>query len=464
MIRLCILGKEATSVMRRRVDRAMASVDIRQPWVLSLFLIFCVPLCPEYVAPFVSVGAFFLALADVRRHHRRLRVGEAGKLMVLYLIYMALHLLWATDRGMSLLSWCYWAAMFMSYLSLTSVLVSPRRIETALFILSAVIGLLGLTACVQYVCVGLLHIDSVPLQVWDFLDEKVYALVDMNIHLHSVGVRAAATFANPNLFAQGMIMAVPFVAAYGFTGERSAARIVARLSLLFAVLGIFVSFSRGCYLALGAIAVVMCMANIRRLVPILIVAISGFLLIPATVYERLLSIGNATDVAISDRFHVWGITMQVVSEHPVTGTGIGLGGIWPRLAENGFSAPHAHNTFLEFLVEGGIIGLLILFFLLWKLFREGFELIIHNPRIRMYGAAVIAFCGGFCVSGMVDFPLFSPKLIGMFFTILALTDAMGFVDMKRIPVTLSNTVPFFEKLRRLIESWVKKKTAPKEQA
>ena len=448
--------------MRRRADRDMASVDIRQPWVLSLFLIFCVPLFPEYVAPFLSVGAFCFALSDIKHHHRRLRVGEAGKLMVIYLSYMLVHLLWATDRGMSLLSWIYWASMFLSYLSLTAILVTPKRIGTTLFILSVIVGLLGLLACGQYVCVGLLHIDAVPLQVWDFLDEKVYALVDMNIHLHSVGVRAAATFANPNLFAQYMIMAVPFVAAYGFTGERSTSRIIARLSLLFAVLGIFVSFSRGCYLALGAIAVVMCVANIRRLIPILIVAFSGFLLIPTTVYERLTSIGNATDVAISDRFHVWGITMQVFLEHPLTGTGIGLGGIWPRLAESGFSAPHAHNTFLEFLVEGGIIGLLILFFLLWKLFREGFELIIHNPRIRMYGASVIAFCGGFCVSGMVDFPLFAPKLIGMFFTVLALTDAMGFVDMKRTPVTLANTIPFYASIRRTAESWVKNKTAPKD--
>ncbi len=444
-----------------RYDPTMSAVDIRQPWVMALFLIFCVPLFPEYVAPFVSVAAFFFALADVRRHHRRLRVGEAGKVVVIFLSFMALHLLWASDKGLSLLSWVYWAAMFLSYLSLTSILISPRRIETALFILSVIVGLLGLIACAQYICVALLHIECVPLQVWDFLDERVYALVDMNIHLHSLGIRAAATFANPNLFSQFMIMAIPFVAAYGFTGTRSAARILARVSLVLAVGGVFVSFSRGAYLALGAIAVVMCVANIRRLVPILVVAFSGCLLLPASVWERLGSVGNASDVAISERFQVWGITMQAFLERPLTGHGIGLGGIWPRLAESGFAAPHAHNTFLEFLVEGGILGLVLLLFLLWKLFREGFELIIHNPRIRMYGAAVIAFCGGFCVSGMVDYPLFAPKLIGMFFVVLSFTDAMGFVDMKRTPATLANTIPFFDAIHRTVESWVRKKTDPK---
>jgi len=443
--------------MAHRYDHTMASMDIRQPWIISLFLMFCVPMFPEYVAPFVSVAAFFFALADVRRHHRHLRVGEAGKLMVIYLSFMTVHLLWATDRAMSALSLAYWVMMFLSYLSLTSILISSRRIETAMFILSVVVGAVGLTACVQYIAVAFLHSETVPLQVWDFLDEQVYSLFNVNVHLHSVGIRAAATFSNPNLFAQFMVMAIPFVAAYAFTGARSPARILARFSLVLAVFGLLVSFSRGAYLALGAIALVMCVANLRRLVPIWIVACSCVLLLPASVWERLGSMGSSTDVAISDRFHVWGITMQVFLERPLTGHGIGLGGIWPRLNESGFSAPHAHNTFLEFLAEGGVIGLLILLFLLWKLFRIGFELIIHNPRIRMYGAATIAFCGGFCVSGMVDFPLFAPKLIGMFFTVLAFTDAMGFVDIKRTPASL----PVLDALRHRLEAWIKARNEQK---
>lgn len=448
--------------MRRRYDRTLAAFDLRQPWVLSLLMLTCVPLFPEYIAPLLSILAFVFALRDVKRHHRHVRVGAVGKIMLIYLAFMTLHLLWATDRGMSLVSLAYWIAMLLTYLSLTSVLISPRRTETALFLLAVVTGIIGLVACVQYVCVGLLHMEEIPLQVWDFVDERVYALVDMNINLHSLGVRAGSTFSNPNLFAQFVVMAVPFVAAYAFTGERSAAKILARFSLLFAVLGLFFSFSRGAYLALGAIAIVMCIANIRQLVPILLVAMSGCLLLPDSIWERLGSIGNATDVAITERFQVWGVTMQVFFEQPITGHGIGLGGIWPRLAECGFTAPHAHNTFLEFMAEGGIIGLLLLLLLLWKLFRTGFELIIHTPATRMYGAAIIAFCGGFCIGGMVDFPLFTPKLIGMFMMVLAFTDSFGFLNMKHTPATLASSIPFYERLRNRAEGWVKKKTSPKE--
>lgn len=448
--------------MRRRYDRTLAAFDLRQPWILSLLMIALVPLFPEYIAPFLAIFAFLFALIDVKQHHRHVRVGAAGKILLVYLAFMTVHLLWATDRGMSLLSLAYWVAMLLTYLAMSSVLISPRRIETALFLLSIVVGLVGLIACAQYVCVGLLHIEEVPLQVWDFVDKRVYGLVDMNITLHTIGVRAGSTFSNPNLFAQFTVMAIPFVAAYGFSGERSAAKILARFSLLFAVIGIFFSFSRGSYLALAAIAIVMCVANIRRVIPMLIVALSGCLLLPDSIWSRLLSIGDASDVAITERFQVWGVTMQVFFERPLTGHGIGLGGIWPRLAECGFTAPHAHNTFLEFLAEGGVIGLLLLLLLLWKLFRTGFELIIHTPKTRMFGAAIIAFCGGFCLGGMVDFPLFAPKTIGMFMMALAFTDCFGSLYMKHAPATLASSLPFYQPLRDHAEGWVKKKTAPKE--
>lgn len=448
--------------MRHTHDRVIGSFSLRQPWMKCLILIACIPLFPEYIAPFLAIVAFLFAVYDAKRHHRGVRVGAAGKVIITFLCFMAVHLIWATERLDSAFSLLYWSAMLCVYLSLATVLTSPRRIETALFVLSVIVGLLGALAVTQYVCVALLDMTQVPLQLWDFVDELVYALAPFPVTLHSLGTRAAATFPNPNLFAQFMLMAIPFVAAYGFTGQRSASKIISRFSLLLGVGGMAFTFSRGAYLALGAIAVVMCIANIRRLIPILIVAFSLLLLMPTSVYERLSTLGNTSDVAIVERFEVWGITMAEFSERPLFGHGLGIENMRVALSSLGFSAPHAHNVFLEFLAEGGIVGLLLLLLLLWKLFRTGFELIIHAHRTRMYGAAILAFCGGFCVSGMVDFALFAPKTIGMFLIALALTDAFGFTEMKRPSCTVWQAIPGVTAIHSRLEVWVKKKTAPKE--
>lgn len=421
-------------------DETLASFDVRRPWVQALLLLACIPLFPEYIAPLLAIGAFFCAKRDAARRHQRIRFGTAGVIMLLYLAYMTIHLLWAKSLLISTGTVLLWLIMFLSYLTLLNILIDRQRIEVLLLTVSLVAGILGLLACFQYVLNALLG-QAIPLQMWDFVDKQVYALFPFSVSLHSLGIRAAATFSNPNIFAEFSIMLLPFVAAYAFTGERSAAKIISRLSLLFIVMGVLFTFSRGCYLAIGAIAVVMCIANIRRLVPILIVGASVVLLIPETVYERLLSVGSTSDVSILERFDVWGISLQLFLERPLSGYGAGVGAVWDRLSQNGIGAPHAHNVFIEWLAEGGAVALILLLFLIWKLFRIGFELIMNTHRTRMYGAAIIAFCAGFAVCGMFDYPLFTPKLIGVFMMVLALIDALGHVELRRPLQSISGISP-----------------------
>lgn len=457
-----IQKREGDNTMAQKYDRTMASVDVRMPWVLSLLCIVFIPLLPEYGAPPLALLSLVFAAKDAKRHHRRLRIGEVGKLILAFLCFMTVHMIWATERVLGTVFLGCWWSVFCSYLAATTILVSRQRIESALFLVSLISGILGALACVQYGCVAILDLEWFPLQVWDALDAKVYGLFDYRVYLHSLGTRAAATYSNPNFYAQYAVMTVPLVASYAFFGKRSAAKVVARLSLLFTVLGVFFSFSRGAYLAIGAIAIVMCMANIKRIVPILMVAFSLVMLLPQSIYDRLGSMGDASDVAISERFQVWGITMDAYLERPIFGHGIGIGAVWNRYYEQGFNAPHAHNLFLEFLVEGGVVALLILLFLLWKLFRIGFDLIIHAKYTRMYGSAVIAFCGGFCVCGMVDVPTFAPKTLAAFMLAVAMADAFSFLETKRPSLTFGQALPFANRLLPKIESWVKKKTAPKD--
>ncbi len=442
-------------------DETLASFDVRCPWVQALLLLACIPLFPEYIAPFLAIGAYVCARRDAARQNRQMRFGAAGAVMLVYLAYITLHLLWARSLLISVGTVLIWAAMFLGYLTLLTILTDRQRIETLLLTVSMVAGILGVLACFQYVCNALLG-QAVALQAWDFVDEQVYALFPFTVSLHSLGIRAAATFSNPNMFAEFSVMLLPFVAAYAFTGQRSTAKIISRLSLLCMVVGILFTFSRGCYLAIGAIAIVMCIANIRRLVPILIVAASVVLLVPETVYERLLSVGSASDASILERFDVWGISMQVFLERPLFGYGAGVGAVWERLSQNGIGAPHAHNLFIEWLAEGGVVALILLLFLIWKLFRIGFEMIMNTHRTRMYGAAIIAFCTGLAVCGMFDYPLFTPKLIGVFMMVLALIDAFGHVELQRPLWRLSRVVTLFDKrvlLRRSKHSEKKGKTA-----
>ena len=57
------------------------------------------------------------------------------------------------------------------------------------------------------------------------------------------------------------------------------------------------------------------------------------------------------------RKRVWGAGLKVAAEHPVTG--VGFGRLGPALERHGVQVPpgsHAHDTYLQFLGQGGAAG------------------------------------------------------------------------------------------------------------
>lgn len=432
------------------------SFDFRAPFTQGILALCCMALFSEYFAPIFAALAVWCAARDLRARGQKMKIGFVGVGMGAYLVYLTVHLLWANPFWLSLGTVAMWWVMLGAYLALFNLLSGGRRVETALVAFTLVAGMQGALAVAQYAGNALLSV-SIPLQLWDFVDAKVYALFPFRVNLNSLGVRAAATFSNPNLFAEYLVMLCPFSAAYAFTGERCPAKIACRISLLGMVAGLFFTFSRAGYLALFAVAAVLCIANLRRMGPILIVVFSCVLLIPDSIYERLLSVGNAGDVAIAERFNVWGIAMEKIISRPLFGYGAGVGAMWDTLAANGLNAPHAHNLFLQVLSEGGLVLLVLLLMLFWRLFRAGFELVLGAPDARMYGAATIAFCAGVCVLGMFDYPLFLPKCIGTFLMLLGAADAIACLSVPKERLPLSRLIPFLDSIR---ERRAKKRLAP----
>jgi O-antigen ligase len=66
----------------------------------------------------------------------------------------------------------------------------------------------------------------------------------------------------------------------------------------------------------------------------------------------------------------WTAIMRIVEDHPIDGVGFdGLGYILPKTGEDlGLHEVHtsAHNTFLRFLAEMGVIGLVVFVLFLWS--------------------------------------------------------------------------------------------------
>lgn len=114
---------------------------------------------------------------------------------------------------------------------------------------------------------------------------------------------------------------------------------------------------------------------------------------------------DAEDTTRESRFALWGAAGLIFLNHPVLGAGYGnfkflFHNYVPGVDDN----IDAHNVYLQFLSETGIVGFAVFFSLITAFARMGFRL-RHAEGLwyRITGFALLGTLAGFLLHGMVDF-------------------------------------------------------------
>lgn len=392
---------------------------LTKPWVIAVILVAVMPFFPEYVAPILAACAAVAAYRDARARRCGFKIGLLGKLIIIYIVYMSLGVLYSPNILSTLATTGMWIVMFMSYLALTTVLHTRSRLDTFLLIFGVVAGIIAFVGCVQYmlnVSLGL----KIPSELWAF-DYRVFEWFNIKIRPFANYSRVSSTFNNPNIFAEFMVMALPFIAYYSIHGEQKKAYFFFRFCLMTAAGAIAFTYSRGSYIGLLVIALVFGIANIKKIAFMIVAIISGLLLVPQSVLDRLFSVAHP-DNSVSERVNIWILGKSFFEQNPLFGVGAGVGNTWDLLIQSGINSPHMHSLTMQLLVEGGIIALAIFAVIGWNIINFGIAISTKNAEFRFLGIIIVAFSLGFFVCGMFDFPLMTPKLIGMFLTALAFSD------------------------------------------
>ena len=415
----------------------------------SLFLvcisaIALIPLLPEYFAPVLAIVAVFLAAKDAHSRGTVIQVGPLGKLLLLYTAYMAIGIAYSSHKMNSLATVAMWLVMFFVYLSLTTVLCNRHRLHGALFFIAAAAGTVGLIACFQYLYRMVFGMDSLPNQFWLRLDEFFYQYFPIEINLDMGTNRAASTFTNPNMLAEYLVMVVPVAGYYGFCGKRTTPRLLARAFTVFAVFGTILSFSRGAYLALLSMLLLIIVTHLRKLTPFMMCLVAAVSLVPEAIIGRFLSIGQGGH-AIFERLEAWEVALEAIVRSPLIGMGPGVSNFWDFLVKMGVNVPHAHNLILQILVEGGFIALFLLCLVATRLLQDSLTLVNRSRQAAPIGRVFLMFAVAFIVHGMVDYPFLSPKMIGIFCMVLGFFDTMSGVYL---PARITPLKKLFEPILR----------------
>ena len=241
-------------------------------------------------------------------------------------------------------------------------------------------------------------------------------------------MRAYSTMENPNVLGEYLLLLIPLVAIFVLKKESNVLERIAYAGIfLLGALCMVFTQSRGCWLGLvlaAAIFVTFYNGKLWALAPLILLALPFVL--PETMIDRMMSVGDLEDSSTSYRVFIWKGTFRMLRDFWIGGIGMGEGAfrtVYPVYSYIGIIAPHAHNTFLQLVVEGGIGTLLIFLGMMAAFLRKVSAVFKTSAKNSIDAVSALAIGSGVCgflLQSMFDYTFYNYRMMAMFFMILAI--------------------------------------------
>jgi O-antigen ligase len=247
--------------------------------------------------------------------------------------------------------------------------------------------------------------------------------------LNLAGAPPVAVYQTPNAVALFLIPLIAVASAVVIYSPDVRDRWASAAFLVIALPAALLTFSRGGYVALLVIGLLLALSHRSRiwLVPTLALVALAFSRIPA-VASRIGHQLNPADPnnSLDQRVRLWKATLRMLQDHPIFGTGLsGFGrSINGYRYVSGYSDQliYPHNIVLNFWTETGLLGLAAFAWIFvraaqvgWRGWRMG------TPSWRPLQLGVLLALVGMIVHGLVDVPYLKNDLSLEFWVLLGLS-------------------------------------------
>lgn len=178
--------------------------------------------------------------------------------------------------------------------------------------------------------------------------------------------RIFSTWENPNIFAAYLDILICVL--LGLFGKLDFSDIWMKryrkyivVSMVLAAFCLAMTYARGACLTLGIIMAGYGVLRDWRILAGLVVTAAGILLLDPVLLERLTTMFTVVDTSSEMRIAMWESTIQMIMDHPILG--IGWGAYWmvypvydTYIVDGSVMLVHAHNIYLNYIAEIGIVG------------------------------------------------------------------------------------------------------------
>ena len=186
--------------------------------------------------------------------------------------------------------------------------------------------------------------------------------------------RIFSTLENPNVLAGYLDVFICLALGLLAKVERRSQKVILIVAIIALAGCLTMTYSRGAFLTIVAVFAVYAFLQDWRVL-IVFAAVTGFVAFNDTTFtDRIFSTFNMGDSSEGVRVGIWVSTTAMISDHPFAGIGWGAYQyVYPQynyyIADNDITIYHAHNIYLNFAAEIGIVGALAFF---WYFFGTMF--------------------------------------------------------------------------------------------
>lgn len=261
-----------------------------------------------------------------------------------------------------------------------------------------------------------------------------------------LAIRVYSVFGNPNTLAEYLVMFTPLAVGMFWDTKDIKKKIIFGIAVALMLICLVLTMSRGGWVGMAMAAFIFCFFVDKRLlllaIPLGLIALK---ILPASVINRILSIGNTTDSSNAYRLEIWENTWKMIRDNKIAG--VGLGHIPYREVFGTYSRSiltyHAHNSFLQTLAELGIAGFMIFITSLIAFIKYPIKYLIKNGNtlkkdkyFKYIGVGVIAGIIGVFTHGLVENVLYLPKIIFSFWTLVGIGSISYNISLNEKPIVI----------------------------
>ena len=359
--------------------------------------------------------AVLFVLGSAQRPRLRLELDRLGPYLIFYMGLVVYALAGSMSTSLSVRFFAFHLTGFLLVLLTVSCVRKYEQLQ-----LMVVLAVAGITVAALYGCYqGYVGVEVVPSQQDMIVNEgmpgRVYSLFD-----------------NPNNFAELLAMLIPLDLALLLNAKGWRGRVLSLLSLGVCGVAIGLTYGRASWLGLAlAILVFLGLMN-WRLIPLFVVlGLCAIPLLPQTIYNRILTIGNTQDSSTRYRFSIFAATGELLKTYWLRGVGLGSDVMqavfraqYPPMS-NGAYPIHTHNNYLQMWVETGLVGGVAYVAMLLHQLKAGVKSVFACPdrRVRtMLCAALAGLCGIMLIS-VAEYTWFYPRNMFVFWFVFGLIGA-----------------------------------------